>query len=434
MHASGQYSMAPDDPWAERKYTQGLAPGLVDGYRTRDIVSAPAKSKLTDYFDGKIGAFVPVEQGKQEVMDIVKLMLEIAIAEGRLVDAPTPARLKKEGLKFEKLSFKNGDDFIFALPCIVTGKQRNRQVELTLAQWAAKHKAGTCYSDHFPVDYSNMRVHHIWFWEEMGIWNATLRMLRVGRITANAIVHIIANNGMIDDSVYENVKEHAGWLDKLTARPYLKLVKALMWDDATKTLQRDLLKDTWSFRLKMPTGDGRHVKWDAARLKHRPEAQWYLSTEPYDGRSRLNCGRGANGVLLADTLAQEVEKSLLGAKTRDWERAAEAHLAREVQRLNDSVEGILLSKGGDKRQVRALLAGSMPCLAGPRGQWSVALKKTKAKLEQPLKDKLMKRLRAKNTSIRLRGEQRVGRMRRAWKRKVTLAQMGYGTTGRTAYN
>jgi hypothetical protein len=56
--------MAPDEPWAQRKYAQGLPPGKVDGYRTQDIVSAHDDATMKDYLDGR--DHVPVEAGQQE--------------------------------------------------------------------------------------------------------------------------------------------------------------------------------------------------------------------------------------------------------------------------------------------------------------------------------------------------------------------------------
>ena len=36
---------------------------------------------------------------------------------------------------------------------------------------------------------------------------------------------VFSSHGRIDDGVYDNVKEQMGWVSKMTARPYLRLVR-----------------------------------------------------------------------------------------------------------------------------------------------------------------------------------------------------------------
>lgn len=439
-HSTGEYTMAPDEPWAERKYSQGLPPGKVKGFRAQDVVAAPTECTMEGYLEGR--DYVPVEHGKQEVMDIVPFLLAIAKVEGRLPrNCPTPARLKSSGRKFAKISFGGADDYVFALPCKVTGKQKNREMHLKLKAWVAlRKKTGrtvardACHhGPHFVIDYPNMRFHHRWWWEQFGVFNATMRMMRVGRVTANAIIHINASNGVIDDSIYENVKELAGWAVKMSARPYLRMVKSVLWDDHAKRCRRHLLKDTWNFRLKMPQEGESHVKWDARTLKDRPEERWYLATEPYDSKSRINVERNIDGVLLCDTVAMEVEQSLLSTQFVEWERAAEAKIASKVAQTNKAIESLLVKHKGNRAAIKAMLKIQY---LGRQGSYIRLLDKVKVKkkLKNEQRAKIFAHLRARNTAIRERGEQRAARFRRqGWKTKVNLEQFGFGSTGRSAF-
>ena len=95
-HSTGEYTMAPDEPWAERKYSQGLPPGKVKGFRAQDVVAAPTECTMEGYLEGR--DYVPVEHGKQEVMDIVPfLTTEAEMGEWSL-----------EGLPSDGLSIQNG--------------------------------------------------------------------------------------------------------------------------------------------------------------------------------------------------------------------------------------------------------------------------------------------------------------------------------------
>jgi hypothetical protein len=366
---------------------------------------------LKDFLAGKKGIPLPVDQGKIEMMDFVKFVVKVAEAEGRLVNAPTPESLRATRTQFQKITFAGGDDYVFALPCVDASKKCPvQQHELSIGEWAAAvdvdaadagFMAASRSGPTFDVKYHVMRNAHMNWWEWNGVFNATMRMVRTGRIVHAAIMHVIDKKGAIDNSIYENVKEQMTWVCAVsthstrhpawssnhdgvlqaTARPYLKAVQSVLWCPHEKRLKRELLKTCWALRPQViydeddEDDEGTHVAWDGLECHGNDDSRWYLSGEPYDPESRVNIDRGLDGKLEADALAMDVEQALLLPNHCKWERAAEANAARVIKAINDSVKSSLMDHREGSARKKAAAARIINQVVSGRATLQAALKK-----------------------------------------------------------